>query len=522
MTHSDLNEAQLWRVTWIGLAGALALLLAIAPDYGVTWDAPIRMAHGEMIVDYYASGFTDETALNPEPYSEVLRYYSAGFDSFNELLHRLLGTDIFMQRHIVNALCAWVMLLFTVRAARFSFGPVAGLLALALLLCWPRFIGHAINNPKDIPFGATFIMASFFLLRYAMHGSLRFTKDVLWFTLSAALCVLVRPGGLILMGYLGAVLGVQLLERVRRREGPLLKDLRMGASVFVLTLASVLLLSSLFWPWALQSPLTRPIEALLVMGDFPQAVPTLFQGQWFPATEAPWSYLPTWFAITMPVGLLAGLLLGLYYTCKERQKPALYCLGFGLFPPVYAMATGATLYDGVRHMLFIYPFIAILGAFGMWRLSKDIARPRLRTLAYMALLGLGLGPAALFSVFNHPNQVVFFNVLVGGVQNAEGRYDLDYWGNCYKQSVDWLNAEAAAENATYSVMTLSMFPPARPLIERAPHLEFVPSDADYGIYLVRYGLGHSGKPVHAVMADLTPLCLAIRDPQPVAQPAAAK
>jgi hypothetical protein len=42
-----------------------------------------------------------------------------------------------------------------------------------------------------------------------------------------------------------------------------------------------------------------------------------------------------------------------------------------------------------------------------------------------------------FHVRFHPNQGVYFNALVGGPGRAFARYDLDYWGNCVLQAVEW-------------------------------------------------------------------------------------
>ena len=47
---------------------------------------------------------------------------------------------------------------------------------------------------------------------------------------------------------------------------------------------------------------------------------------------------------------------------------------------------------------------------------------------------MGLAEPALFCLRNHPNEVVYFNPLLGGPRGAFGRFDLDYWGNCVYQA----------------------------------------------------------------------------------------
>ena len=55
------------------------------------------------------------------------------------------------------------------------------------------------------------------------------------------------------------------------------------------------------------------------------------------------------------------------------------------------------------------------------------------------LLIVGLSEPLVFQVRNHPNQVVYFNQIVGGPGGAFGRFELDYWGNSILQAVEWSN-----------------------------------------------------------------------------------
>ena len=47
-----------------------------------------------------------------------------------------------------------------------------------------------------------------------------------------------------------------------------------------------------------------------------------------------------------------------------------------------------------------------------------------------AVLVVGLAEPLVFSIRNHPNEVVYFNAILGGPQAPLGRFELDYWGNC--------------------------------------------------------------------------------------------
>jgi hypothetical protein len=96
--------------------------------------------------------------------------------------------------------------------------------------------------------------------------------------------------------------------------------------------------------------------------------------------------------------------------------------------PVAIVASGAVLYDGIRHLLFIIPPLVGLSAMGWLSLLESRAR-WVRVTAVALLVG-GVAEPVGFSLRNHPHQVVYFNPLLGGPRQATGRFELDYWGNC--------------------------------------------------------------------------------------------
>ena len=60
-------------------------------------------------------------------------------------------------------------------------------------------------------------------------------------------------------------------------------------------------------------------------------------------------------------------------------------------------------------------------------------------------------PAALPGIIDglrlHPYEYIYYNRLVGGVQGAFRRFELDYWGTSYREAAAYLDAAAPA-NAT--------------------------------------------------------------------------
>ncbi len=126
---------------------------------------------------------------------------------------------------------------------------------------------------------------------------------------------------------------------------------------------------------------------------------------------------------------------------------------------------------------------------------------------------------------NHPNDYVYFNTSVGGIQGAFGRYETDYWGNCLRQASDWLGNYYLAQkpekpariNADGDIMGSSYYL-ARRLGSLYLPAKNTPGSWDYRIALSR-GLSQEellrGKwpppgTIHEVKAGNVTLCAVVK------------
>jgi hypothetical protein len=203
-----------------------------------------------------------------------------------------------------------------------------------------------------------------------------------------------------------------------------------------------LIIASVFWPWALERPFYGPIVGLAQLSKFGWTSYMLFNGRDVFALDTPWDYVPRWALLTLPIGLLVGLVLSmrLLRPSHEHHGTAVALWAVVLFPVAYVIGVHATMYDGIRHLLFIFPPMAVLAAAG-WIAALQRRSVVMRVLVTAALV-VGIARPALFIVREHPNQVVYFNELAGGPAGAYGRYEMDYWGNCLLQAVQVVDAMA--------------------------------------------------------------------------------
>jgi hypothetical protein len=95
---------------------------------------------------------------------------------------------------------------------------------------------------------------------------------------------------------------------------------------------------------------------------------------------------------------------------------------------MFLMIQRPTLYDGVRHILFVVPMLAILAAGAFLRLLSLLWRFPVIAAAVIIVAVLHLGATTVTLAKLHPLQYVAMNSLAGGTAGAAGRFELDYWG----------------------------------------------------------------------------------------------
>jgi hypothetical protein len=477
------------------LAAAAVIALTFA-DYGVTWDEPFHVRYGERVLRYFASGLEDTEAVH----RSNLRYYGALFDLTGALADRISPFGVYETRHLLSALVGLGGVLGCWMLARSLGGTRAALLAALLLLITPRWWGHSFFNPKDIPFAAGYIWSLYFITRAVSTLPAIPPRLALLSGLAIGTTLALRVGGSVLFAYLGLAMAIQLAYRLWSRGcafglATLGKQLRSLAMVAFPAFGLMLL----FWPWAQQRPIRAPLEALSLMSQFVWRGTVLFEGRDYYVTEIPRRYMVEWLAITLPEVVLLGLALGLAIVLlrvvkgklrqhsEETRKLALVILA-AVFPIVYIAVRRPIVYDGLRHILFVLPLLAVLAA-----LALVFVYERLGPRTAKAVLGLGvvyLLYHLAIPIHLHPHEYVYFNRLVGGLPGAYGRFETDYWGNSYREAVELLvsrlESETKAPPPPYRVYLCSN--PVSAAYFFPPYLSHTrsASDADFLIATTRF------------------------------------
>jgi hypothetical protein len=482
---------------------AVAVLVAVAGvalmtfrDYGLGWDDYTHSEYGELLVALYGSGFADRRALS----FVNLYMYGGGFDLLAALAAKLAPFTLFETRRLVGALVGLVGLIATWRTGRRIGGPLAGFAALVLLATCPLYIGHMFMNAKDAPFAVAMALLLLALVRvFEAYPRVTPANGVLTGTglgLSIGSRIMGGFGGLDLAGALALVAVIEA-----RLDGWRPAAARLGR--FLLSLLHALVLAyavmALVWPWSVIDPL-NPWRAVAYFSHFfEQPWRELFEGELAPVTEMPRSYAPTLFALQLPeilLGLsLAGTAGTLIAACRRdlaanRRAVLVLVVLAATLPIVVTVLARPSMYNGIRHFVFVLPPLAVLGGLaGAWLI--EALRQHSRRLA--AAVGIALLAACALPVVDmvrlHPYEYTFFNRLAGGVAGAHGRFMLDYWGLSFKQASQGLAGKLAERHESKPAerrWKLAVCGPHRsPQVELGPDFEtsWDPKGADFALML---------------------------------------
>lgn len=423
------------------------VVIATLGDYGLTYDEEPHIRYGERVLEFYTGGFRASHLVRGSS-------YGAAFDLFAALVRRVSPWDAYRTNHVLCAFTAELGLLGTWRLGRVVAGPLGGLLGLAFLVLTPVYYGHQFNNPKDIPFAAGYVWGLYFIARLAMAASRRGRDAVAslggrrfwgWLALSLALGMCVRVGGAMLIGYLVLLVALVTLERGWLESRSAARELWPVWLGMSLSIAGGWLLLLASWPRVLLDPVHGPQSAIETVSKYKAYdSPTLLAGRSIPSQKVPWDYLPTYFSIQLPelttacfvLGVVLVVVLSVWALARRRQQPWAYLLLVMavLLPPAYAILRGSTLYNGLRHFLFIIPPLAVLvGAFTALLLRVAARHGRGWLGLTLAVLGLFCADQAWALYRTHPHQHAFFNRASGGLAHAVDRYETEYYGAVYQE-----------------------------------------------------------------------------------------
>ena len=525
-----INGRHFWYT--FGMLAIITMVLAL--QSGINGDDLYQVDYSEKLLDYYGTMGQDTAALFVEKGN--MHLYGGFFEvvagTTNKVLQRdPLSWSYHVVRHFWIAIFGLLTMLFTALTARRFGGWHAALLALLFLFLSPRFLGHSLINPKDIPFACGYMMSIYFAIRWLDEIPKVSIATLAGLAGGIAIAVGTRVGGLLAVAFFGLFGIISFLLRLKEMDSkerlPLLGKYALYGFI---PIAAGLVLALLFWPFALVDPAAHISEALAAFSNLKVEIRVLFGGENVMSSDAPPSYFFSWFWRTIPlfsvIGIIGVLLAGPFIWRRYRDYRLFLLLLAGIFPGIYVVLKDSTLHDGWRHLIFVYPpLVALVSLFWSYVLERMIPKGQNWKWAGLGLVALLILEPAAFIAGNTAFPYLYFNPAFGGVKAAYGEYELDYWGVSAKKAADWMIEEQLIpqENDTIMIITNFYFNVDRYLRQRFDgkvKVDYVAYDKrfdkewDYGIFVNRFldgtqlrqGIWPSSRAIHTIDIGGKPIC----------------
>jgi 4-amino-4-deoxy-L-arabinose transferase-like glycosyltransferase len=343
-----------------------------------------------------------------------------------------------------------------------------GFLGAALAAVTPHLLAHSKVAGLEAPSGFFFVLGVWFFFR-----GLQKDGNSGWH-LGAGLALGLVTSTRVTNLSLGIVMLLAYLYAYRRE----IRTERRFPMPVTLGLLPVVAAAVFFglWPYLWSNPLQHLGEMLSHWK--PDAILEFFLGK---QQEPSLLYFPLYFAVTMPVGLLAAFLLGAARLPAKLDLGRVTLLLWFLAPFVVALSPMAR--DGVR---YLYPALApacLIAAFGVDGLGAVVARLLRRPAVQAGLcaaLGTGLGLYTVYSALSvHPYYLDYYNEAVGGTEKVERKrwFEVAWWGEGIREACAFVNRNARQDARVQIVVN------PRHLVELRPDLHWAEDQkVDFIIY----------------------------------------
>jgi Dolichyl-phosphate-mannose-protein mannosyltransferase len=461
-------------LTLVVFAAVLLVGVAVHRDYGLSFDEPTQREIGAVTLKHLVQRFGLPLTLPGDladiPAMEEYRdsEYGIAFETPLVALEALFGIadsrDVYRFRHLMTFLfcLAGAYALYCLAYRRFGSRAVA-LLGVVLLYASPRMFAESFYNDKDAVFMAAFAIATNSMVAFVLRPGLR---TALLHALTTALAIDIRIAAIILPAATVAILCARLL---RRDEG--LRCLPWLAAYFAAATVVVVAL----WPWLWADIAGNFAIALASASKFRFDNEQLYMGTIVRSTHLPWHYVPVWIAVTTPILQVGLFVVGVFAIARQvaasrlrlwrndQELQDLVFLALFSLPILAVIALDAVLYNGWRHLYFVFPpllLVALRGGVALWQAIDTRTGHRL----LLAGLAAALLTTASWMWRAHPFQNVYFSVLAG--DNVMTRFEGDYWGLGNQRALEYLlehdkSPSIAFKEGNYIVMANSivMLPP---------------------------------------------------------------
>lgn len=488
------------------MRGFFALLLLTGllcyKDYGVSWDEEVLRTNAMVSAKYIASLVAPEWTAH-EPKFANIRDIRGNRDNDHGVLFELpvvvlakaLGVSDSRTYYLLRHLAVFLVFVGGVGAlyklgSRYLRSWRWGLLVSLLLVLSPRFFAEAFYNGTDIVFLALFTLGAYTLVRLLQRPSL---GRAAVHGLATAAAIDIRILGVLLVAL---TFGMLVLEWIfGPTEQPRRRVMMQGLGVYIVVLAVAVVAG---WPFLWAAPVQHFIDVFLHLSRYTAwDGHMLYLGHIISAHQLPWHYAPVWMVVTTPLAYTTAFLVGVggvlyallrrplvHLSTFEGRLDVLF-LGWVSVPVLLVIGLHSVIYDGWRHLYFVYPALLLLAGRGarlLWHAGQQSPAVHRLAVAAAAVAGIEMAYTAGRMVQAHPQQQVYFSFLPPAA--AVRLFECDYWGLSYRQGLEWIARHDAASALPVAAPNNALIEKNLALVPRANRLRFQLVDAGKARYFL--------------------------------------
>ena len=412
-------------------------------DYGISIDEESTRHHGLVSLNYIIKILNNYFYLNLNVLENItelknyeLREYGVIFELFAAICEKIFFLkeydDIFYFRHLLNHFIFLIGICFFYKILFKAYNNVyLAIIGSGILYSTPRIFAQSFYNSKDIIFLSVFIVCTYFAYNFFRKKNF---NNIFLIGFFIALLTCVRSIGFYFYLIIIFFLFLEFLDNK-------IKLNNFVKITFYLTFIYFLSVYSL-WPFLWENPINNFIYAIKSFSSYGWGGKVLYLGDFHSAKHLPWHYIPVWVFATISIPLSILIFLALIFTTYRFSKRltninfnmwnnqleffSLFVFTLIVAPIILIITNSSTLYNGWRHVYFIFPPLVIL-AISFICYTKIIFNKKkflLKTLNIFLFIILLNNITNIIRL--HPYQYMYFNFLFE--KDANKNFEIDYWG----------------------------------------------------------------------------------------------
>ena len=431
----------------------------IFKDYGISIDENITRYNGLVSTKYIINFLSLEKYYNLDLFKDVVqlkdwsdKQYGTIFEIFQVFFIEIFlnireYSQIYYSRHLVNHyLFLLSIFCFYFLCLNIFHNKFQSLLGSLILYSSPRIFAESFYNGKDLAFLSIFIFVIYFAVKSIKKADL---YNSLLFSLFAALAINIR---------IIAIYIPFLVILFNIFQSFMNKEINMKRFLIIISPAVfILFFLYLSWPFLWEDPINNFIYSFksfsryLAMDGY-----AFYLGEYHRIANLPWHYLLIYFFATTPILVTILIFSGVIHISlrfikrilkiddskinndiwrSKNEKVFLFLL-FTILVPIFSIYIfNSIVYNGWRHIYFLYPSLILISIYFFKILSI-----RLRKIKFSNYLNIVLVIVILNNFYSlakyHPFQYVYFNSIFE--KHANKLFEIDYWGVSNKHALKTL------------------------------------------------------------------------------------